>query len=88
MLGGAYAEAGRYDEAVAAEQRAMAANPGWAWSLAHVYALAGRTDEAREIVARLEREAMPDPFGLALAYTALGEKDEAIRWAADEPGTH
>jgi TolB-like protein/Flp pilus assembly protein TadD len=81
-LGIAYAGTGRYEEAIAAHRKAAAANPEWSWSLGQTLALAGRTDEARKIVADLERANTPmAAFGLVLVYTALGDKDKALRWA-------
>ena len=82
FLGLAYAEKGMYEEAIAAHQKAVAANPDWRWGLAHTYALAGRRNEARKIAAELEEEPKPEnALGLTFIYTALGEKDEAVRWA-------
>jgi TolB-like protein/Tfp pilus assembly protein PilF len=81
-LGVAYAGAGRYDQAIAAHRKAVAANPQWNWALGHTLALAGRRDEARRIVADLERARTPmAAFGLVTVYTALGNKDQALRWA-------
>ena len=82
FLGLAYAEKGMYEEAIAAHQKAVAAVPNWRWGLAHTYALAGRRNEARKMAAELEEEPKPEnALGLTFIYTALGEKDEAIRWA-------
>ncbi len=82
VLGHVLAETGMYEEAIAAHQKA-----GDLASLGRTYALAGRLDEARKILAELEeKEATPwGAFGLAVLYTALGEKDEAFRWLAYEP---
>ncbi len=84
MLGFAYSAKGMHEEAIAAHRKAVAEVPGWKWSLGHAYAMAGRRAEARKIAAQLEVESQTKPvdaFGLVLLYTALGEKDEAIRWA-------
>jgi hypothetical protein len=53
------------------------------WSLGHAYAVAGKTDEARGVLSELKalsRDRYVLPFGIAVIYTGLGEKDEAIDW--------
>jgi len=84
-LGYVLADAGMYEEAIAAHQKA-----GDLGALGLTYAKAGRQDEARKILTELEEEeATPwGAFSLAVLYTALGEKDEAFRWLAyEEPHT-
>ena len=52
-------------------------------ALAHIYAVAGREDEARRIIDEAGKEnilSSNDFRGVALVYTALGEKDLAFEW--------
>lgn len=52
-------------------------------ALAHIYAVAGREDEARRIIedAGIENILSSNDYrGVALVYTALGEKDLAFEW--------
>ena len=52
-------------------------------ALAHIYAVSGRQDEARRIIEETGIEKMlssNDYRGVALVYTALGEKEEAFEW--------
>ena len=52
-------------------------------ALAHIYAVAGKENDARRIIEETVIEKMlssNDYRGVALVYTALGEKDEAFEW--------
>ena len=52
-------------------------------ALAHIYAVAGREDEARRIIeeAAIENELSSNDYrGVALVYTALGERNLAFEW--------
>ncbi len=52
-------------------------------ALAHILATAGRKDEARKIIEDTGIEKMlssNDHRGIAIVYTALGEKEEALEW--------
>jgi TolB-like protein/Tfp pilus assembly protein PilF len=75
---------GRIKEAIPEFQKAVELNhdPYSMAMLAQGYARNGQTDEARKLLARLNEMAkssqVPD-YALALAYTALGEKDRAIK---------
>jgi TolB-like protein/Tfp pilus assembly protein PilF/predicted Ser/Thr protein kinase len=82
ILGAAYAEKGMYEEAIAIHQKLAAVDPEWRYALGRTYALAGQRDKALKILAELKKEeATPfGAWGLAILYTALGEKDEAFRW--------
>jgi TolB-like protein/Flp pilus assembly protein TadD/tRNA A-37 threonylcarbamoyl transferase component Bud32 len=61
VLGSVYAQNGRYEEAVAAHQRAAAINPFWTWGLGVTHALAGRKNEARTIAAEYEKGTLLPP---------------------------
>ncbi|MDH4219968.1 MAG: protein kinase [Candidatus Aminicenantes bacterium] len=82
VLGNTYADAGRYEEAIATDRKAASLYPYLRFLLGRAYAMAGQRDEALKILAELEKEEA-SPFGawgLAVLYTALGNKDEALRW--------
>jgi adenylate cyclase len=52
-------------------------------AMAHIYAVAGREDEARRVIedAGIENILSSNDYrGVALVYTALGEKDLAFEW--------
>jgi TolB-like protein/Flp pilus assembly protein TadD len=87
VLGDAYALKGMHDDAVAAHRRLTEWGPPFAWPLAITCALAGRLDCARAAIAELE--ALPpnawNAFGLAAAYSAVGEPDRALEWLRYEP---
>jgi tetratricopeptide (TPR) repeat protein len=76
---------GKYDEAIPhLEDGAKNAGNSFVWlQLARTYALAGRESDARRVLADMHREAdenYADPYGFAVAYTALGEVDQAFHW--------
>jgi tetratricopeptide (TPR) repeat protein len=78
LLGEAYAEAGRYSEAIAAEQRSVELEP---WPnirlrLAYVYERAGQSAEAARIVGELQ--GIGDPTRYALWYVAAGDTELAF----------
>ncbi|MBI4475003.1 MAG: protein kinase [Acidobacteria bacterium] len=77
-LGMAYTEKGLYAEAIAAlEMAAKLSNTGLG-ALGRIYALAGRHDDARRILKELMNPLRP--IQVAMVYTALEERDEALRW--------
>ncbi len=82
VLGGAYAEKGMYEEAIAAHQKLAETTPLARGALGHTYALAGRRDEAARVAAELEESAptLIAYWDLAQIYTTLGDKDQAFRW--------
>ena len=56
-------------------------------ALAHAYGIAGKRDEAREIIGQLTRPSRLtsklryiSPYDVAVAYTGLGERDNALLW--------
>jgi DNA-binding winged helix-turn-helix (wHTH) protein/TolB-like protein/Tfp pilus assembly protein PilF len=88
MLAWLYEEEGKFEEAIALFQAAMAGyqpSPRMTASLARVYATWGRRSEAR----RLLKEALAHadsrrlaPYYVAQIYARLGEKDQAFAWLA------
>jgi tetratricopeptide (TPR) repeat protein len=85
-LGLAYELKGDYDNAAAQYQRARQSdsNPtNSAEVLAQLYARMGRTVEAEKLLRELEtpsKHRNPSPFSIALVYSALGRKEQAISW--------
>ena len=86
-LGAAYDLTGKYDAAIDVYQK-IPAKSGNEWGLAmgglaRVYAITDRKAEARKIIVELESrrktEYVPAP-GIALAYAALSETDQAFKW--------
>jgi TolB-like protein/DNA-binding SARP family transcriptional activator/Flp pilus assembly protein TadD len=78
----AYAQEGRLEDAVRALQKGIdlgAAPPDFLADLAYVQALRGQTKTA---LTNLERaKAHPfEPFNIARAYVALGQRDSAFAW--------
>ena len=85
-LGRTYQEIGRYDDALAEFSQAEKRMPDWPVSIAargFVEATSGRTIEARDLLAALEQLAarkFVTPYGVALVYAGLGQKDAAFTW--------
>ena len=85
-LGLAYEQQSRYNEAVAAFERALegsGGNPAALSALGHVFALMGREQEAREALCKLEemsRRAYVSPFWPAIVCLGLDETDAALEW--------
>lgn len=68
-------------EALAAHQRAAAADPAWRWTLACAYARLGQKAQARKMASEIAEKPSPmEQWGLAAIYTELGDNDEAFRW--------
>jgi tetratricopeptide (TPR) repeat protein len=85
-LGWAYLKKGRFDEGIAALEKAVALSPGhslWLAQLGQAYALTGKVGQAREILHHLEelsRRQYVSPYHMAYIHTGLGEPDTAIDW--------
>jgi len=84
-LGQAYAQKGRYDQAISEFQRAIASNgsPQMRAELAYAYGRAGKKDEAQKILTALQgpsADAYISPYGIALIYSGLGDKEETFNW--------
>ncbi len=75
VLGESYSRKGMHEEAIEALKKT-----GLKAMVGYIYAMAGRLDEARKILIELGKETKLDSLELAALHTALGEKDEAIRW--------
>jgi serine/threonine protein kinase/Flp pilus assembly protein TadD len=75
---------GLYDEAIAEAQKALELSDGrpiLIGSLGHAYALSGRDAEARSVLSEiieLSKKIYVPPYGIALIYVGLDEKDKAL----------
>jgi TolB-like protein/DNA-binding winged helix-turn-helix (wHTH) protein len=79
----AYVGKKMYREAVAELQKSLAlsgAGPSEAAILVHVYGLMGRTKEARALLSDMLSRGDAPPYYVALAYSGLGETDDAFKW--------
>jgi eukaryotic-like serine/threonine-protein kinase len=83
-LGQVYAQQGRLDDAMAAQRKSAEILKGASWPLEEIaldYALAGKNSEARQALRDLQansRHIYISPYGIATAYAALGDKDQAF----------
>ena len=87
MLGLAYEQKNRYEDAVAEFQRAIELFPGssplLSGSLARSYALSGARHQVDELLEQMNKQRPQDcssPFHIALIYAALEENDVAFAW--------
>jgi|SRR5579859_5698484 len=83
-LGMAYEQEGRFDEAIAALEKARDASgghPAALSALAHALACAGRIEEARALIDRLTELSARQyisPFWMAVAYAGVGQTATAL----------
>ncbi len=85
VKGLALLDKGQRNEAIATHERLRTKYPqqGFTWNLARTYALTGRVAEARRMMAGVHATPPADllhPWFIAAAYTALGDRDEAMNW--------
>jgi DNA-binding winged helix-turn-helix (wHTH) protein/Flp pilus assembly protein TadD len=83
FLGQAYIQLGRFEESIAAYQKAilLSDQPLSLGYLGLTYGLCGRRKEALEVLERLEsmaHERFVSPYFLTLIYVGLGDKDQAF----------
>jgi serine/threonine-protein kinase len=83
--GMAYAEQGRYREALSSLQKAaqLDHSPTIVALGAHVHAVSGQKGEARRLIQQVEEGAKRRyfcPYEIATAYVSLGERDTAYKW--------
>ncbi len=83
--GVAYAEQGRFQEAVSNVQKAarLDKSPTILALGAHVHAVAGNKSEARKVIQEVEEGAKHRyfcPFEIGTAYVSMGEPDTAYKW--------
>lgn len=85
-LADVYAVTGKFDEAIKQIEKALELSAGSLFirdDLGYIYALSGKSEAAREIIKELQaassRQYVP-PYGIALIYFGLGEKDLGFEW--------
>jgi DNA-binding winged helix-turn-helix (wHTH) protein/TolB-like protein/Tfp pilus assembly protein PilF len=85
FLGQSYLQKHIVDQAIAALQEAVKLDPahtGCMASLGYAYAMAGKRTEAHQILEKLKeleaRRQVEQPYHLAILYTGLGDKDQAL----------
>jgi eukaryotic-like serine/threonine-protein kinase len=86
ILGEAYMEQGKFDAALAAENKVLQNFPTWGWVLgdvARIHALSGHRAEAEEEVAALispSNKNYVSKYSVARVYAGLGDKSRALEW--------
>jgi TolB-like protein len=90
LLGDIYAGKGKYAEAVT-EFLKSGDGPYSLGHLGNAYARAGQTAAAMNTIARLDQDVRRDGIGryeIALVYTGLGNKQEALKWLEEAYRVH
>ena len=83
VLGVTYLQKGMVEPAIGEFQKRTTPATGSAADLGQAYALSGRRSEAlKEIdkLQKLSKQRYVAPYNLALIYTSLGDKDNALEW--------
>lgn len=86
QLGQALTELHKYDDAIAAFDKAAQLSGDNSKAIAYrayVLARTGRTNEARAVIAALQtqaRERYVSPYAIAIIYAGLAERDAALQW--------
>lgn len=86
LIAQAYERKGAYDRAIDECRKGLASspnNPNMLEALGYAHASSGRKGEAQTILKTFldtRRQHFVSPFMIALLYTALDQKDEAIDW--------
>lgn len=85
-MGLAYAQEARYEEALAAFEKAIEVTGGLPWAaeqIGYVYALLGERDKAERVLQQslvLRKQKYVPSSGLAMIYFGLGEREKAFEW--------
>lgn len=85
LLGMTYSMAGRHAEAERELRRitGLEEHPAYLSWLVYVYGVAGKKEEARRAFGRLKelsKRAYLSPFWMAVAYTGMGDKEQAFKY--------
>ena len=86
FIGWAYEQKKMYEEATAELNKARTLSGSWARvvaELGHVYAASGQRGEAHRLLHEMKGQAKRghiDSANIALIYTGLGERDQALQW--------
>jgi len=86
ILGLAYEQMGRNEEAIKAFEKASqgsSGNPIGLAALGHAHAVGGHKREARAILSDLKRQSKTryvPPYGFAMVNAGLGDRPETLRW--------
>ncbi len=86
VLGLAYQQKRRFEEAIAELEMAAVLSEGGAMVsalLAHAYAVSGRTADAEKTLEELDelsRRKYVSPYSVAVVYAGLGREDQALQW--------
>lgn len=78
VLGEAYIEMGRFDDAIEAHDN-LENNYFWGFVRGDSFAAAGRIDDAIAVANAIE-ENSANPFPLALIYAAIGDREKTFYW--------
>lgn len=86
FLGWVYEQKGMHREAIAEFEKAVALSDnstGMAMELGRAYAIAGKKNEAYKVISEVTERAKSgyvSPYGMAMVYIGLGDKDQAFSW--------
>jgi DNA-binding winged helix-turn-helix (wHTH) protein/TolB-like protein/Tfp pilus assembly protein PilF len=83
VLGLAYLQKGMVEQAIAEFQKRKMPGTGGAGDLGQAYASSGRRNEALKEIDKLQelsKQRYVAPYNLALIYTSLGDKNNALEW--------
>jgi TolB-like protein/Tfp pilus assembly protein PilF len=85
-LGFAYEQKGMRDKAIEEFQKAVSlsgGSTGFIAALGHAYGLVGNKRETEDILEKLKalsKRSYVSPYDIAIVYTSVGDKDQALRW--------
>lgn len=85
VIGEAYTQIGKYNEAIGELQRAISLSndAGLLAMLGYAYALAGQTSNARNVLNKLKnlsKRRYVEPASVAVIYIGLAEREQAFAW--------
>ncbi len=82
FLGYAYLQKGMYEQAFAEFQKRTTPATGSSGDLGQAYGLSGRRGESLKEIDKLQlsKQRYVAPYNMALIYTSLDDKDNAVEW--------